>query len=111
MPIYDYKCERCDACFEVKQSYDDKPTVICHLCGGEARRVFTPVPIVFKGSGFYVTDHRAENSNISSKKNSEIATAEKSSTETKSEKKSEEKKTGKSDTGSASTKKSEGEST
>jgi putative FmdB family regulatory protein len=113
MPIYDYKCERCDTCFEVKQSYDDKPVVTCHVCGGEARRLFTPVPIVFKGSGFYITDHRANNSNISSKSDSETATtAAKSSTDTKSEKKSDDKNPGKSDTtGSAeSTKKSEGES-
>ena len=92
MPIYDYKCERCDACFEVRQSYDDKPRAICHLCGGEARRVFTPVPIVFKGSGFYVTDHRAGNSNISSKVNAETTAAAKSTTDTKSENKSTDKK-------------------
>jgi putative FmdB family regulatory protein len=112
MPIYDYKCERCDACFEVKQSYDDKPRAKCHLCGGEARRMFSPVPIMFKGSGFYVTDHKAENSNISNKTDSETtATAEKSSTETKVETKSEDKKAGKSaaTTGSGSTKKGEGE--
>ncbi len=60
MPIYEYKCERCSACFEVKQSFKDKPLVVCHVCGGEARRIFRPVPIVFKGSGFYVTDTAAE---------------------------------------------------
>lgn len=60
MPIYDYKCERCSACFEVKQSFDDKPSVVCHICGGEAKRIFKPVPIVFKGPGFYVTDTAAE---------------------------------------------------
>jgi putative FmdB family regulatory protein len=113
MPIYDYKCERCDACFEVKQSYDDKPVVTCHVCGGEARRQFSPVPIVFKGSGFYVTDHRANNSNISTKIDSDTTTTvERISKDTKSEKKSDDKKTDKSttDSSSTSTKKSKGES-
>jgi putative FmdB family regulatory protein len=113
MPIYDYKCERCDACFEVKQSYDEKPVVICHLCGGEAKRQFSPVPIVFKGSGFYVTDHRANNSNISSKVDSDTTTTvEKISKDTKSENKSDDKKPdkGTADSSSTPTKKSKGES-
>jgi putative FmdB family regulatory protein len=112
MPIYDYKCERCNACFEVKQSYDDKPRTLCHLCGGEAHRLFSPVPIVFKGSGFYVTDHRAENSNIASRKDIETPTAETSVTDTKPEKKSKDKKSEKNATAgsSESNKKSEGES-
>ena len=113
MPIYDYKCERCDACFEVKQSYDDKPVVTCHLCGGEARRQFSPVPIVFKGSGFYITGHRANNSNISTKTETETTTTvEKVSKDTKSEKTSPDNKTEKSagSGSSESTKKSDGES-
>lgn len=64
MPIYEYECERCSACFEVKQSYDDKPRAICHLCGGESRRIFRPVPIVFKGSGFYITDHATNKESV-----------------------------------------------
>jgi putative FmdB family regulatory protein len=57
MPIYEYKCTECNECFEVKQSFSDKNTAVCQACGGEAKRVFVPVPIVFKGSGFYITDH------------------------------------------------------
>lgn len=113
MPVYDYKCERCEACFEVKQSYSDNPRAVCHLCGGEARRMFSPVPIVFKGSGFYVTDHRAENSTIASKKNGEKpAAAEKSSAETASETKSADTTSEKSVTATSadSAKKSKGES-
>ena len=64
MPTYEYKCERCSACFEIKQSYDDKPRAICHLCGGESRRVFRPVPIVFKGSGFDITDHATNKESV-----------------------------------------------
>ena len=60
MPFYDYKCERCSTCFEMKQPFDASPKAVCHLCGGEAKRIFKPVPIVFKGPGFYVTDNAAE---------------------------------------------------
>ena len=57
MPVYEYKCSKCDESFEIKQSFNDKPITVCHRCGSEARRVFRPAPIIFKGSGFYVTDH------------------------------------------------------
>jgi putative FmdB family regulatory protein len=57
MPIYEYKCSKCNEDFEIKQSFNDKPVTVCHRCGSEARRVFRPAPIIFKGSGFYVTDH------------------------------------------------------
>ena len=60
MPIYEYQCGRCSACFEARQTFADKPRAVCHLCGGESRRIFKPIPIVFKGSGFYVTDTAAE---------------------------------------------------
>jgi len=57
MPVYEYKCSKCHESFEIKQSFHDKPVTVCHRCGSEARRVFRPAPIIFKGSGFYVTDH------------------------------------------------------
>ena len=57
MPIYEYKCDNCSFQFEKKQAFNDEPRLICQKCGGEARRVFSPVPIFFKGPGFYVTDH------------------------------------------------------
>jgi putative FmdB family regulatory protein len=57
MPIYEYKCDNCSSQFEKKQAFNDEPRLICQKCGGEARRVFSPVPIFFKGPGFYVTDH------------------------------------------------------
>ena len=60
MPVYEYKCSECDECFEIKQSYHDKPVTVCHRCGSEARRVFKPAPIIFKGSGFYVTDYATD---------------------------------------------------
>ena len=57
MPIYEYKCDRCSFQFEKKQAFKDEPRSTCDKCGGEARRVFSPVPIFFKGPGFYMTDH------------------------------------------------------
>jgi putative FmdB family regulatory protein len=58
MPIYEYECHHCNNRFEIRQSFHDKPQADCPACGKKARRVFHPSPIIFKGSGFYVTDHR-----------------------------------------------------
>jgi putative FmdB family regulatory protein len=57
MPIYEYKCDNCSFQFEKKQAFNDEPRSVCQKCGGEARRVFSPVPTFFKGTGSYVTDH------------------------------------------------------
>ena len=62
MPIYVYECDSCNHTFEIKQSFDDEPNATCPCCEGFARRVFHPAPIIFKGSGFYVTDSRSKNS-------------------------------------------------
>ena len=62
MPRYDYECESCHHLFEVKQSFSSEPVATCPNCGNGARRVFHAVPIVFKGSGFYVNDHGKGNS-------------------------------------------------
>jgi len=59
VPIYSYKCEECKHEFDIRQSYKDKPLAACPVCKGEAKRMFCPVPIVFKGLGFYTTDSRA----------------------------------------------------
>jgi putative FmdB family regulatory protein len=58
MPTYDYKCPACDEVFEIKRSLSDETPVTCPICHGETRRVFTPVGVHFKGSGFYNTDNR-----------------------------------------------------
>ena len=57
MPIYEYECNRCHSKFERKQRYDEEPTATCPQCSGKARRLIHSVPVVFKGSGFYCTDH------------------------------------------------------
>ncbi|MFH1646521.1 MAG: FmdB family zinc ribbon protein [Chloroflexota bacterium] len=58
MPIYEYECNKCLHRFEVKQGFNDMPVAQCPQCNETARRVFLPAPIIFKGSGFYITDHR-----------------------------------------------------
>ncbi|MGB9639388.1 MAG: FmdB family zinc ribbon protein [Anaerolineales bacterium] len=60
MPIYTYRCENCGIQFDIQQKFSDPPLVRCPECNKNAlRKVYTPVGIVFKGSGFYATDHRS----------------------------------------------------
>ncbi|NLE09275.1 MAG: FmdB family transcriptional regulator [Dehalococcoidales bacterium] len=61
MPTYDYECTSCSNKFELRRSFSDDSEVFCPKCNASAIRVFSPVPIIFKGSGFYVTDHRGKN--------------------------------------------------
>jgi putative FmdB family regulatory protein len=61
MPTYEYECGQCNYRFDMRQSFDDEPQAMCPQCQGKARRVFHPAPIIYKGSGFYVTDSRKKN--------------------------------------------------
>lgn len=61
MPTYTYRCKNCDHEFDVRQRMTDAPLKVCPECGGPVRRVVGSVGVVFKGSGFYVTDHRSSN--------------------------------------------------
>lgn len=58
MPLYDYKCSACGKSFEIRHGFNERHEAPCEACGGRLVRVFNPAPIVFKGSGFYVTDSR-----------------------------------------------------
>jgi putative FmdB family regulatory protein len=58
MPIYEYECEKCCHRFEVMQHIHDDPIETCPDCRGHVHRVIQPVGIVFKGTGFYITDNR-----------------------------------------------------
>ena len=58
MPVYEYQCDACGHRFEKKQGFHDKPVAKCPRCGGKPRRVIHSAPVIFKGSGFYVTDSR-----------------------------------------------------
>ncbi len=61
MPIYVYRCSSCDNRYETREGFEAPSTQSCPSCGAVARRVLFAPPIVFKGSGFYVTDSRGKN--------------------------------------------------
>jgi putative FmdB family regulatory protein len=58
VPTYQYSCTECGEPLETVQKFSDEPLTVCPACGGRLRKVFSPVGIVFKGSGFYRTDSR-----------------------------------------------------
>lgn len=58
MPTYDYRCTACDERFEVTRPMTSTEAVTCPVCSCEAKRVFTPVGVAFKGTGFHNTDYR-----------------------------------------------------
>ncbi|MGZ3497818.1 MAG: FmdB family zinc ribbon protein [Vulcanimicrobiaceae bacterium] len=70
MPLYDYQCSNCKKVTEVRHGFDDTYAEPCPECGGSLGRVFNPAPIVFKGSGFYITDSRKSSGDSSSKSES-----------------------------------------
>ena len=64
MPIYTYRCRECDHSFERNQRMSDPPLADCPACDGSVRRVINSVGVVFKGSGFYITDNRNGNGKL-----------------------------------------------
>lgn len=60
MPTYEYACTSCRRRFEVVQRFTDAPLQTCEECGGVLKRVFHPVGVVLKGTGFYSTDNRSK---------------------------------------------------
>ena len=100
MPLYDYECKNCHKITEVRHGFDERHTDPCPHCGGELQRLFNPAGIVFKGSGFYITDSRkATHDRAASKQPSESKSGEAKSGDTKasdskSESKSESKPSG-----------------
>jgi putative FmdB family regulatory protein len=79
MPTYEYECKSCDYCFEVFQSMSDAPVKICPECGKEVRRlIFGGAGIIFKGSGFYVTDKNKSDPKTSSGDKKSKSTSSKS---------------------------------
>jgi putative FmdB family regulatory protein len=75
MPIYEYRCEN-GHLFEVMQKMTDEPVTTCTECGAPVQRVFHPVAVHFKGSGFYNTDY-----GTSKRKREEAKSSSSSSTE------------------------------
>ena len=66
VPTYQYICTDCGESLEIVQSFSDDTLTICPHCGGKLRKVFSPVGVVFKGSGFYRTDSRSNGAKTAS---------------------------------------------
>jgi putative FmdB family regulatory protein len=66
MPIYEYACTACGERTEAKQTFDDPPLETCEICGGKLRKLYSPVGVVFKGSGFYSTDAKRSSKSTAS---------------------------------------------
>jgi putative FmdB family regulatory protein len=75
MPTYEYECQQCHERIEAVQKFSDEALTVCPHCGGELRKVFSAVGIVFKGSGFYKNDSRGSKSESSAPAKSEPATS------------------------------------
>jgi putative FmdB family regulatory protein len=72
MPIYTYRCESCGVQFERHQFFNDAPLKICPECRKKTlRKVITPTKVIFKGSGFYATDHKSPSGSASRESKSE----------------------------------------
>ena len=84
MPFYEYRCERGHT-FEVMQRMTDDPVTTCQTCGAKVQRVFHPVAVHFKGSGFYNTDYGKKGSKPAPDKSSDSSSG--SGSDSKSEKK------------------------
>ena len=97
MPTYEYACRDCGEHLEVVQSFKDAPLTECGRCGGALRKVFSAAGIIFKGSGYYVTDSRkpagsgSSSSSSSDSKKSESSDSSSSSKESSSSGSSEKK--------------------
>jgi len=73
MPTYEYACTACGTHVDVVQRISEEPLTKCGACGGPLRRVFHPVGILFKGSGFYSTDNRSRSKSSTSESSPEPA--------------------------------------
>ena len=84
MPTYEYACAKCGERFDVYQSFSDEPLKKHAACGGKLTKVFGPVGIVLKGSGFYKTDNRSSSSAKAAKKDSDGGSSDSGSVSTDS---------------------------
>jgi putative FmdB family regulatory protein len=85
MPIYSYKCNNCGMRFDRMQKFTDKPLTRCPECRGPVKRLIQPAGIVFKGSGWYITDSKKSSSaTVTSGKDKSKDSSESKSAETKS---------------------------
>jgi len=84
MPTYQYKCDECGISFDRFQHFSEQPLERCPECDGPVHRVIQPVGVIFKGSGFYVTDNK-KNSALTSPPEHKADTAKVESTTAESE--------------------------
>ncbi len=103
MPIYVYRCDSCGAELERRQSFADAPLTKCERCHGALRKVLSPAAVIFKGSGFYVTDNHANSGTNGRNGSGEKAEGGEKNGDDKSEKKPEEKSESASNGGSKQT--------
>lgn len=97
MPIYQYKCQGCLTIVELMQRINEPPLTECSSCGRELKKIIAPAGIIFKGSGFHVTDYKSAGNSA------EASSADKKSEEKGSDKsaKKEEKTTSEKDEGTS----------
>jgi len=89
MPVYVYHCEECDFQFEQQQKFSDNPLKKCPNCNKNTlHKVYTPVGIIYKGSGFYSTDHRSSSGSVTPTKHTKETKNTENKTESKKEKSS-----------------------
>lgn len=88
MPIYEYKCTKCNEQFEVIQKFSDEPLKKCKSCDGKLKKLITNTSFVLKGSGWYVTDYPSSDRKRAIDKKKSSASVK----DDKSEKKTDDKK-------------------
>lgn len=84
MPLYDYACTRCGRIAEVRHGFDETYDRPCEACGGPLKRVFNAAPVLFRGSGFYVTDSRRASGKSSKPKDTPATDSDATKSETSS---------------------------
>jgi putative FmdB family regulatory protein len=81
MPIYEYRCKKCNDQIEVFQKLSDKPPTKCRKCGGRMEKQFSRTSVQFKGEGWYVTDYGRKGS-VEEKVEKELSSPEPAKTDT-----------------------------
>lgn len=77
MPLYEYACTKCGRTFEIRRGFNETHQEPCAACGAPVRRVFNAAPVLFKGSGFYVTDSRRASPGVKAEKSEKTEKIEK----------------------------------
>jgi putative FmdB family regulatory protein len=92
MPVYEYKCKKCNKEFEVMQKITEDPLTVCSSCGGALKKLITNTSFVLKGSGWYVTDYPSSDRTKEKKAEKPASKAKDTKSEPKTEAKTETKK-------------------